>query len=87
MNVLHLGRATRDQSGIDLVVLGALQVKLRVGAHLRRLEDNHHKTPSAQLRYHLPLISAARLNTYALDPMLAEAPTQSSVALSVVLNL
>jgi hypothetical protein len=28
-----------------------------------------------------------RVTPYALDPMLAEAPTQSSVALSVVLNL
>jgi len=87
VDLAHVSRAKRDQSGIYLVVLRALQVKLRIGAHLRGLEHNHHKTPSAQLRYHLPLISAARLNTYALDPMLAEAPTQSSVALSVVLNL
>src|SRR4029078_11384347 len=87
VDLAHVSRAKRDQSGIYLVVLRALQVKLRIGAHLRGLEHNHHKTPSAQLRHHLTLISAARLNTYALDPMLAQPPRESSVTLGIIVNL
>ena len=49
MDLLRRRRADRDQRGIDSVVLGPLQVKLRVGAHLRRLKNNHHKTVAAQL--------------------------------------
>src|SRR4029078_5238905 len=87
VDLAHVSRAKRDQRGIYLVVLRALQVKLRIGAHLRGLEHNHHKTPSAQLRHHLTLISAARLNTYALDPMLAQPPRESSVTLGIIVNL
>jgi hypothetical protein len=37
----HVSYAKRCESGIDLVVLGALQLKLRIRGHLLGLEDNH----------------------------------------------
>ena len=47
MQLWRVGRAARNQSGIDLVVLSPLQVKLRIGAHLCRLENDDHKALKA----------------------------------------
>jgi hypothetical protein len=63
------GGAGRDQSSIDLVVLGSLKVELGIGAHLRRLEHHHDNPLASQFGDNGLLIAATRLNPDAFDPM------------------
>src|SRR5215204_2797128 len=69
MDLLGRRRAGSDQGGIDLVVLGPLQVKLGIGAHLRRLKHDDDKTIAPQLCDHRLLVAAARLDPDPLDAM------------------
>src|SRR5205823_2189541 len=59
-----------DQSGIDFVILGSLQMERRVGSHLRRLEYDHYKTILPKMTNHLLLVPAARLDADPIDTML-----------------
>src|SRR5215211_1481451 len=69
MDVLGRRRAGSDQGGIDLVVLGPLQVKLGIGAHLRGLQHDDDKTIAPQLCDDRLLVAAARLDPDPLDAM------------------
>jgi hypothetical protein len=66
---LDRGGAGRDQSRIDLVVLGPLQAELGIGAHLRRLKHHNDKSLAPQLDNNGLLVTATRLNADAFDAM------------------
>ena len=78
---LHRRGAGCDQSGIDLVVLGPLQVEFGIGPHLRRLEHHHHEPLAPQLDDDRLLIAAARLDPDALDPVPPQPRQQNLVTL------
>ena len=67
VDLLDRGGAGGDQRGIDLVVLGPLQVELGIGAHLRRLKHHDNEPLAPQLGDDRLLIAAARLDPDALD--------------------
>ncbi len=83
-----LGRRTRrDQAGIDLVILGQLQVKLRIGPHLRRLKHHHREAVAAKMRHDIHLVAAAGLDPNPLYAMLTQPGRKPPVALRAVLDL
>jgi hypothetical protein len=69
MNLSDRGGTGRDQRRIDLVILGALQVELGIGAHLRRLKHHHDKSTAPQFSYNRLLVAAAGLDADTLYPM------------------
>jgi hypothetical protein len=84
---LDRGGAGRDQSGIDLVVLGPLQVELGISAHLRRLKNDHDKSPAPELGDNGLLVAATRLDPDAFDAMPPQPNQQRLVTLRGVVDL
>ena len=72
MNFLDRRRASRDQCGIDLVVLRPLQQKPRIGTHLCGLKHHDHKPIASQMGNDILLITTARLDADPADPMALE---------------
>ena len=87
MDLLDRGGAGRDQGRIDLVVLGPLQLELRIGAHLCRLKHHHDKSLAPQLGDNDLLIAATRLNPDTLDPMASQPVQQRLVSFRRVVDL
>jgi hypothetical protein len=87
MDFLGSRRTGRDQTGIDLVVLGPLQVKLRIGAHLRGLEHDDHKSIAAEPSDYGLFIAAARLDADSLDPILPQPGGQFFMTLCRICDL
>jgi len=80
-------RAGRDQSRIDLVVLGPLPLEPGIGPHLRRLEHHHDKSFAPQLGNNGLLIAATRLDADTLHPMPPKPVRQHLVTLGRVVDL
>src|SRR5262245_59490849 len=64
-----------------------LQHEPGVTTHLHRLEDDDHKAVRPQRRDHRLLVTAARLDTDALDLALPQPGQQAPVAFRVVVDL
>src|SRR5258708_36251270 len=87
VDLLARSSAGRDQGGIDLVVLGPLQVELGIGANLRGLKHHHDKSLAPQLGNNGLLIAAARLDADTLDTMPPKPVRQHLVTLRRVVDL
>jgi hypothetical protein len=86
MDRLGRGRAGRDQVGVDLVVLGPLQMKPGIGPHLDGLKHDHHEPVAAQLGHHSTLVAAARLDADPLHTILTQQRRQCRMAVRSVVE-
>ena len=76
-----------DQRRIDLVVLGPLQVKLGISAHLRRLKHDHDKSLAPQLANDRLFVAATCLDADAFDAMPPKPIQQHLVTLRRIVDL
>jgi hypothetical protein len=76
-----------NKSGIDLIVLGPLQVEFGVGADLSRLEHHDHKPLAPQFGYDRLFVPAACLDADAFNALLSQPRQQRLVTFRRVLHL
>src|SRR5579862_6184284 len=80
-------RTGRDQDGVELVVLRQLQMKHRIGPHLRGLKHHDHEAGAAQCGHDVHLVAAARLDSDPPHATLTQPSRQAPMAIRIVLDL
>src|SRR5579862_2601749 len=86
-DLLAVRRTQGNQAGIDPVVLGPLQMKLRIGANLQRLKDDDDMAATAKPRHDIALISSACFDTNAFDPVPSQPVAKLPITSLVIGNL
>ena len=87
MDLAHRRSAGCDERGIDLVVLGSLQVECGIGPDLCRLEYHNHKPLAAQLGDDRLFVTAAGFDPHAFDAVLSQPRQQNLVTFRRVVYL
>ena len=80
-------RAGGDESGIELVVLGPVQMHTRIGLHLHRLQDENGKALVPQIPDHAAFVAAGRLDADSCHPGFGKFCGQAPPAGRCVVNL
>ena len=87
MDLLSLRRAGGNQRGIDLVVLGPLQLIFGIGPYLGGLKHDDHEAVAAKRGHDGLFVATTRLDADAFDAALAQPRHQLSMSFTIIVDL